>query len=93
LNQREQSWIDFSGTTVPQMMEFGDVARVHEWSWDGGETWRRRDKRVRHSSRKRKHTYSFVSRTRRAVYRPRPFMGPALEAEKQHIPEAWAGTV
>lgn len=93
LNQREQSWIDFGQTTVPQLLEFGDVALLHEWSWDGGRTWSRRDKRVRHASRHRREVYDFIARKRRAVYKPRPFMGPALEAEQDRIPEAWAGSV
>ncbi|RMF73572.1 MAG: hypothetical protein D6744_15450 [Planctomycetota bacterium] len=29
----------------------------------------------------------------RAKYPPRPFMGPALEAEQDHIPDAWSGNV
>ena len=32
-------------------------------------------------------------RVRRVKYAQRPFMGPALEAEKDHIPDAWSGSV
>lgn len=93
LNQVEDSWIDMGRTTVPQLHEFGDIVRVLEWSWDGGRTWSRRDRRVRHTSRKRKEVYHFIERRRRARYRARPFMGPAMEAERPNIPDAWEGTL
>ena len=93
LNQVEDSWIDLGRTTVPQLHEFGDIARVLEWSWDGGRTWSRRDRRFRHTSRKRKEVYHFIERRRRARYRARPFMGPALEAERPNIPDAWTGAL
>ena len=93
LNQVEDSWIDLGRTTVPQLHEFGDIVRILEWSWDGGRTWSRRDRRFRHTSRKRKEVYHFIERRRRARYQARPFMGPALEAERKNIPDAWAGTL
>ncbi len=32
-------------------------------------------------------------KSKRAVYRPRPFMGPAFEKEKAKLPALWAGSV
>lgn len=31
LNQMEWSWIDYTGTTVPRILEHGDRVLVHEW--------------------------------------------------------------
>lgn len=86
LNQREQDWITMGATTVPQIHEFGAVVNIHEMSRNKGKTWWRRDKR-------RNPRPWEIYRVRKAVYRPRPFMGPALEAEQDHIPDAWAGSV
>lgn len=93
LNQRQQSWITMGNITVPQLHEFGDVMVIREWSWNGGRTWTRQDLRFRHTSRKRKEVYNWIERRRRAVYKPRPFMAPALAAELENIPKAWQGSM
>jgi len=88
LNQVNQSWIDAGSVTVPQLLEVGGVVAIREKSTDGGVTWRRRDLR-RGRRPNEKH------RTRRAVYQPRPFMGPALQAEIDAgtIPQQFRGVV
>lgn len=93
LNQRQQSWITLGNVTVPQLHEFGDVMVIREWSWNQGRTWSRQDLRVRHTSRHRKDVYNFIERRRRAIYKARPFMAPALEAERENIPKAWQGSL
>ena len=93
LNQQQQSWITMGNVTVPQLHEFGDVMVIREWSWNQGKTWTRQDLRVRHTSRKRKEVYNFIERRRRAIYKPRPFMAPALAAEQENIPKAWQGSL
>lgn len=80
LNQVEMSWISLRGTTVPAIHEFGDRVIVSEERYKGSEIWFRRDNRYGVSQFKE-------YRKRRATYRKRPFMGPALKAEAE------AGTI
>jgi len=86
LNQRNFIGPQQTSAPVPQILEFGANVAIREWSFDKGKTWRRRELRFNPRERLR-------YRTRKAKYAPRPFMGPALEAEKEHIPDAWAGTL
>lgn len=93
LNQ-VQRVVDIGTQTVPQIMEFGGTVRIHEESradgqpWRNGVMWRRRDLRRGTKTWKR-------YRVRSASFEPRPFMGPALEAEVQAgtIPRTLSGTV
>lgn len=80
LNQFNTSWIDLRGTTVPAIHEFGDRVIISEERYIGSQIWFRRDNRYGGSQYKE-------YRKRRATYRKRPFMGPALAAEAQ------AGTI
>lgn len=82
---RTQSWIELGTKTVPQVLEFGDVVLAHEESYDDGKTWHRRDMRRGTRSWKR-------YRTRRATYRPRPFMEPALRSRQTAIRDTIAET-
>lgn len=88
LNQRNDDWIAGFGhnITIPQLMEFGGVLSILEKSADKGLSWRRQDRR-------RNPREWEIFRRRRAIYKPRPFMGPALDAEKDHIPDAWSGSM
>jgi hypothetical protein len=82
LNQRFYIGPQLGSATVPQLQEFGSRVRVREVQI--GQKWFSGIRRVRPGQK---------TRVRAAKYPPRPFMGPALEAERQNIPEAWAGTV
>lgn len=84
LNMQTQDWINFGSITVPQLMEFGGVAVIKEERWKGSTKWFRRDLRRKGSENKE-------YRQRRAIYRPRPFMAPALERERRNykLIEAW----
>lgn len=68
--------------TVPQIHEFGASVRFKEANVGG--KWLSGIRRVRPGT---------PVRTRSARYPQRPFMGPALEAEKDNIPDAWRGTL
>ena len=78
--------------TVPNVLEFGGAISVSEQQvsfYDHGERvtrWVQTNAR-RHGNR------NVPRRRRRVRVEARPFMGPALEAEAQHIPDAWAGSV
>jgi hypothetical protein len=88
LNQVTMDWIAWSRTTVPKLLEFGGVQTIFEERWKSTATkeynWWRRDFRRKISDRKE-------YRSRRAVYQPRPFMGPALEQERKSakLIQAW----
>lgn len=90
LNQKNLSAIEIGSTTVPQIHEFGDIAAIQEEQWKSNFTgqWYRRDQRRRTNPGKR-------YRTRRAVYKPRPFMSVALkkEVDAGTIPGAWARVI
>lgn len=93
LNQRNMV-VDVGSQTVPQILEFGGTVRIHEEArkdgrpWAGDVVWGRRDMR-RGAKPWKKY------RVRNARYQPRPFMGPALEAEIRAgtIPQSLSGTV
>jgi len=76
--------VQLGNATVPQVMEFGGAASIREVRV--GKHWLSSVRRVRPGQ---------PARVRRAKYAPRPFMGPALEAEVAAgtIPKAWAGSV
>lgn len=82
LNQKTLLGPDLGGTTVPQVQEFGARVKVREVRV--GNRWRSGVRRVRPGQE---------VRVRAATYPARPFMGPALEAEKDQIPDAWVGTL
>lgn len=60
-------------------------------------TWRRKDRRWRDHARKRgRHGLSDLgveTRTRKAVYRPRPFMGPALRVNQAKFPKLFQDSI
>lgn len=93
LNQRNFV-VDVGSQTVPQIMEFGGTVRIHEEArkderpWFDDVVWRRRDLRRGPKPWKK-------YRVRSATYQPRPFMGPALDAEIKAgtIPQSLSGTV
>jgi hypothetical protein len=68
--------------TVPQVQEFGATVRVREAKV--GKQWRTGVRRVRRGQ---------PVRVRSVSYPERPFMGPALEAEQDHIPDTWSGQI
>jgi hypothetical protein len=82
LNQQALLGPQLGSTTVPQLHEFGGRVRIREVKV--GNRWFSGVRRVRPGQ---------PIRVRSARYAERPFMGPALEAEKDNIPDAWAGTV
>ena len=82
LNQQALFGPQLGSTTVPQLHEFGGRVRIREAKV--GRQWRAGVRRVRPGQ---------PVRVRSARYAERPFMGPALEAEQDHIPDAWSGTV
>lgn len=64
--------------------------------WKFTREWSRRDLRWRNTARKRKWTLSDLkvkTRTRVANYPKRPFMAPALEAERPNFPELFADSI
>lgn len=79
LNQVNRSSTSGGSVPVPQLLEEGGVAMIEERSFDGGKTWYRRDQRRRVDPQSR-------YRRRRAIYKPRPCMGPALEKEVPEFP-------
>lgn len=83
LNQVQQSWIDSRVLSVPEVLEKGDVLVIREVSTDQGKTWRRRDLR-----RNARPTDQF--RKRRAIYKPRPWMGPAQRDVAPKVPYLFA---
>lgn len=82
LNQKTYIGPQLGTATVPQIHEFGARTKVREVRV--GNKWLSGVRRVRPGQ---------PTRVRVATYPPRPFMGPALEAEKDHIPDAWVGTL
>lgn len=80
--------LDGSSQPVPSLMEFGGTSRVFEAS------------PIPHGNRwipvgKRPPRWAKRTRTRRAKYKARPFMGPSLdkEIEAGKISSVWAGAV
>jgi hypothetical protein len=82
LNQQTLLGPQLGAMTVPQLHEFGGRVRIREVKV--GKQWRSGVRRVRPRQ---------PVRVRSAKYPERPFMGPALEAEKDNIPDAWVGSV
>lgn len=88
LNSRASDWIDSGSTATPGLIERGGVATLQEERWkskDGKQyKWRRRDMRRAASENKE-------YRSRRATFRARPFMAPALERERSNgkLISAW----
>ena len=97
--------LEFGDVLTVHEWRFTEPENLKNWAgWDKytstakfSSQWRRRDQRWREAARRRRrHVLSDLgvqTRSRRAIYRPRPFMGPALEAEKDHIPDAWVGSL
>jgi hypothetical protein len=78
--------------TVPNVLEFGGAISVSEQQITFHDHGERVTRWVQ--TNPRRHGNRDVPRRRRRVrVDARPFMGPALEAEAQHIPDAWAGSV
>ena len=71
-----------SGTT-PETLEFGRTVGLREKRV--GKSWR--------SIGRRRPRPGQPTRIRRATYRPRPFMGPALAAESETFPDLWFNSV
>ena len=82
LNRQAVLGPQLGSATVPQVHEFGATLKIHEAKV--GNHWRSGRRRVRRGQ---------PVRVRRVKYSERPFMGPALEAEQEHIPDAWSGSV
>ena len=84
LNQA--TMVDGNRSTVPELMERGGIATIYEERYRGQLRWRRRD--MRRNPRPEKEY-----RRRRAVYQPRPFMGPALDRERGKFPELFRNCI
>ena len=82
LNRQALLGPQLGSTTVPQVHEFGATVKIREAKV--GNQWRSGRRRIRRGQ---------PVRVRQVKYAERPFMGPALEAEQEHIPDAWSGTV
>jgi hypothetical protein len=80
LNQKALLGPQLGDLTVPQVLEFGANVRVRETKV--GKRWVTGVRRIRPGQ---------PVRVRSASYPERPFMGPALQAEQDHIPDAWSG--
>lgn len=90
LNQVNRSSRSGSAISIPSLMEFGGTVTIDEERRIGSQgQWYRRDMRSQRKRSQREY------RTRRATYRPRPFMGVALQREIQAgtIVQSWANTV
>ena len=83
LNQKQYLNGRISGGTVPNLMEFGGTAGIREKLV--GKQWMPRGRRSPRPGQ--------PTRVRIATYAPRPFMGPALAAEKDKFPGLWARSV
>lgn len=86
LNQVNQAAGSGANVPVPALHEFGGTVAILEKSTDKGKTWLR-------AKRRRNPRPWEQYRRRNATYAPRPFMGPALEAEQDNIPDAWSGSL
>jgi hypothetical protein len=82
LNQRVILGPELGSSTVPQVHEFGATVKIREAKV--GRKWLSGRRRIRPGQ---------PVRVRSAKYSPRPFMGPAMEAEKDNIPDAWFGSL
>jgi hypothetical protein len=82
---------DTGRVTIAALMEFGGHVNIHEEQWRNTLTpaqWYRRDFRYSKSERKR-------YRIRRANYEARPYMQPALDAEREAgtIRDVWVSSL
>ncbi len=80
-------------TTLPAFFEFGGSANVAEYKWRNNQTgmvtrYQRYDQLKK---KDRANHRAIKKRVRRAVYKPKPFMGPALEKTNDEglILDAW----
>lgn len=83
LNQKQQDFITLGAITVPQLLNEGAVVNIQEVSTNAGQTWRRRDLR-------RNPRPGELRRTRRATYRPRPFVSLAYAMAAAKMPDQFA---
>lgn len=72
--------------TVPEILERGGSIRILERQRPDG-TWTRAD------LRSRRRLGGVPIRLRTVTIRPRPYMGPAFEKEKDGLPNLWADAV
>lgn len=82
---------DTGRVSIASLMEFGGHVNIHEEQWRNTKDsakWFRRDFRFSRSPWKQ-------YRIRRATYAARPYMAPALEAERQAgtIRDMWVGSL
>lgn len=79
--------------TVPQVLEFGGQITIFEVFRNG--RWQRADLRSRRGAVDKMRQLARTAQTRYRVanIKPRPFIWPALEEERQNLPEAWAGVI
>ncbi|MGN6543781.1 MAG: hypothetical protein ACTHK7_01945 [Aureliella sp.] len=89
LNSQSRDWIDSGSKATPGLLERGGVVTIQEERWKPSKSgkeykWHRRDTRRAASESKE-------YRTRRATFRARPFMAPALERERSNgkLISAW----
>jgi hypothetical protein len=83
LNQLQYAGGRLSAGTVPATLEFGGQVGIREKLV--GATWV--------PTGRRKPRPDQPTRVRVANYAPRPFMGPALEAERDKFPNLWARSI
>jgi len=90
LNQFNRNSRSSSAVSVPALLEFGGSINIDEERRIGSQgPWFRRDMRSQRQRSNREY------RTRRATYRPRPFMATALQREiaAGTIVSSWANVV
>lgn len=80
LNQMQYVAGRITAGTVPATLEFGGQVGIREKLV--GKHWM--------PAGRRRPRPGQPARVRMATYAPRPFMGPALEAEKRNFPNLWA---
>lgn len=89
LNQYQSLNGAFRSGTIPELLEFGGEAGIREWYSPFSKRW------IQGALRSKRRRAEVRTRVRRAKYKARPFMGPALDAEVQAgtIPAAWSGAI
>ncbi len=83
LNQMQYAGGRITAGTVPATLEFGGQVGIREKLV--GNVWLPRGRRRPRPDQ--------PTRVRMATYAPRPFMGPALEAERDKFPNLWAQSI
>jgi len=83
LNQKQYVAGRITAGTVPATLEFGGQVGIREKRV--GTIWRPVGRRRPRPGQ--------PTRVRMANYAPRPFMGPALEAERDKFPQLWARSI